>query len=76
MRAHLMKILVIDFENNSDADVIYHVEENRHLCIHRLEHLATDKIEWGDDNPLNMSSTMQAEINRMIESGELKEVRE
>ena len=62
MKAHLITVLVVDFEDCGAEAVTDLLVGNRRLSAQAIETKTADIGEWDDDHPLNRRSTVVAAV--------------
>jgi len=76
-KIHLIKCLVIDFENISNEEVEVLLKDVKYVHPSILSHEVGEiEGEWDDDHPLNSFVKQPLEIERMQREGLFKNVRE
>jgi hypothetical protein len=70
VKAHLLTVLVIDFDGvtrDGVVDVLENARYPNHCIAPNVIHVASADIgAWRDDHPLNRSNTRDAEIARLF----------
>lgn len=57
MKAYKVEILVLDFEHMPEGDIVYFIENIKHLYPKVMSIQSKEIGEWNDDHPLNRKDT-------------------
>ena len=69
MKVYKLEVLIIDYDVNSVDEALSMINETRydnHTNVEAITCRETDIGEWSDDNPLNYTSKVEKEMNRLF----------
>jgi hypothetical protein len=59
MKAYKVEVLVLGFEDMPEDDIVYFIENTRHLYPKIMSIQSKEIGEWNDDHPLNKTDTIK-----------------
>lgn len=65
MKAYKVELLVIDFENIGEEEIVTLLENGKYIYPQVKDIKGVD-IEWSDDHPLNKRETCDSEYKRLF----------
>jgi hypothetical protein len=69
MKVYKLEVLIIDYDVNSVDEALNIINETRyanHTNVEAITCREADIGEWSDDNPLNYTSKVEKEMNRLF----------
>ena len=66
-KAYKIELLVVDFENFPEDEIIYLLENVRHLYPSVMSIQSKEINDWDDDHPLNNRNTAKQAYKEMFE---------
>lgn len=66
-KAYKIELLVVDFENTPEENIIYMIERVKHIYPNVLSIQSKDIDDWDDEHPLNKFSTMKQTCEEMFD---------
>jgi hypothetical protein len=68
MKAYKLEVLVIDFENIGDAEIVNLLEDLDYIYPSVKDVKCVDIGDWHDDHPLNKKNTYDEEYKRIFKT--------
>ena len=59
MKAYKVEVLVLDFEDMPEGEIVYFIESIKHLYPRVMSIQSKEIGEWDDDHPLNKIDTVK-----------------
>lgn len=66
MKAYKLEVLVLDFEESGDDEVIGLIENNKYLTVDIITLKSKQVDDWDDDHPLNSTETQKEAFEKMF----------
>ena len=69
MKVYKLEVLVLDFEESGDDEVIELIENNKYLMVNVIDIKSKQIDDWDDDHPLNQSDTQKQAVIELFGDG-------
>jgi hypothetical protein len=69
MKAYKVEVLVLGFEDMSEDDIVYFIENIKHLYPTVMSIQSKEIGEWNDDHPLNKTDTIKQTYEELWGNG-------